>query len=231
MSDFGDDSGVFYFAGDFEGLIFSLIVTVITIVVCLVCTLVICCVRCSINSGDNGQGQLFSGGSILHRSPPNGHQRDVEYQMEQEEEENRERTREWDLSEAPPPAYRHVEEYKNVDLEHAEVVRLKQTMYRLSSHLEPETESLPPDYVSNRGEDEMSERVSISVAPQQTPEGELPPTYSTAQLELMARRTAMGPNTVTEMSIPIDEEESSTAEAFHLRSETPVQETLNAVMQ
>ena len=223
MSDFGDDSGVFYFAGDFEGLIFSLIVTVITIVVCLVCTLVICCVRCSINSGDNGQGQLFSGGSILHRTP-NGHQRDIEYQMEQEEEENREGTREWDLSEAPPPAYRHVEEYKNVDLEHAEVVRLKQTMYRLSSHLEPETESLPPDYVSNRGEDDMSERVSISVS-------ELPPTYSTAQLELMARRTAMGPNTVTEMSIPIDEEESSTAEAFHLRSETPVQETLDAVMQ
>ena len=158
---------------------------------------------------------------ILHRSP-NEHQRDVEYQMEQEEEENREGTREWDLSETPPPAYRHVEEYQNVDLEHAEVVRLKQTTYRLSSYLEPETESLPPDYVSNRGEDEMSERVSISVATQQTPEGELPPTYNNAQLELMARRTATELNTVTEMSIPIDEEESSTAEAFDLQLETPV---------
>ena len=231
MSDFsGGDSSGLNFSGDFEGLVISLIVTVVIIVLCLVCALVICCVRCFIISGDDGQGQLFSGGSILHRTP-NGHQRDVEYQMEQEEEENREGARVRDLSEAPPPAYRHVEEYKNVDLEHAEVVRLKQTTYRLSSHLEPETESLPPDYVSNRGEDDMSERVSISVAPQQTPEGELPPTYSTAQLELMARRTAVGPNTVTEMSIPIDEEESSTAEAFHLRSETPVQETLDAVMQ
>ena len=193
-------------------VIIGVVVTVPVLLICVVCVVNIVC--CSLLQS----GQEF----CPQRSVPSS-RRNTENQLEQDDEETEE-PRVRDLSEAPPPAYRHVEDYKNVDLEHAEVVRLKQTMYRLSSHLEPETESLPPDYVSNRGEDEMSERVSISVAPQQTPEGELPPTYSTAQLELMARRTATELNTITEMSIPIEEEESSTAE-------TPVQETLNAVMQ
>ena len=204
-------------------IIIGVFFSVTVFLCCALCTVIIVClVRCSL---------LQSGQEFCPRRLPSS-RRNTENQLEQDDEETEE-PRVTDLSEAPPPAYRHVEEYKNVDLEHAEVVRLKQTTYRLSSHLEPETESLPPDYVSNRGEDDMSERVSISVAPQQTPEGELPPTYSTAQLELMARRTAMGPNTITEMSIPIEEEESSTAaEALsHLRSETPVQGTLNAVMQ
>ena len=201
-------------------VIIGVVFTVPVLLICVVCIVNIVC--CSL---------LQSRQEFCPRRLPSS-RRNTENQLEQDDEETEE-PRVTDLSEAPPPAYRHVEEYKNVDLEHAEVVRLKQTTYRLSSHLEPETESLPPDYVSNRGEDDMSERVSISVAPQQTPEGELPPTYSTAQLELMARRTAMGPNTITEMSIPIEEEESSTAaEALsNLRSETPVQETLNAVMQ
>ena len=158
---------------EFVREIASLVITVAILFVCIVCAVITCFVCCS--------------PKCCKMCPTRHQQRDNESE-EDDDETIQPRVR--DLSEAPPPAYRHVEEYKNVDLEHVEVVRLKQTMYRLSSHPEPESESLPPDYVSNRGEDEMSERVSISVAPQQTPEGELPPTYSTAQLELMARRTA-----------------------------------------
>ena len=102
----------------------------------------------------------------------------------------------WDLSEAPPPpSYRNVGQYQNVDIEHAEVIRMK-SIYRLSSHTEPhaepETTSLPPDYTSTRGDDVTSERVSNGVGPQeiQITEGGLPPTYSTAQMELMARKGA-----------------------------------------
>ena len=67
--------------------------------------------------------------------------------------------------------------------------------YRISSHVEPETTSLPPDYTS--------QRLSVSVAPQeiQVPEGQLPPTYSTAQLELMAKRTAMEQGTLRELTL------------------------------
>ena len=192
-------------------IIIGVFFSVTVFLCCALCTVIIVClVRCSL---------LQSGQEFCPRRLPSS-RRNTENQLEQDDEE----PRVTDLSEAPPPAYRHVEEYKNVDLEHAEVVRLKQTTYRLSSHLEPETESLPPDYVSNRGGDDMSERVSISVAPQQTPEGELPPTYSTAQLELMARRTAMGPNNYrlgSSKPMTIIAEESSeiqTAE-LHLTSE------------
>ena len=225
MSDFGDGSGGVWNlgVGDFEGLVISLIITVITLVVCLVCTLVICIVRCSVRDcADEGRGQLFSGGSTLHRSP-NGHARqgDLEYQMEQQEEEGEEGTREWDLSEAPPPSYGHVKEYKSVDIERAEVVRLKRSTYRLSSHMEPEEVSLPPDYASNRGEDDTSER-AISAALE---DGQLPPTYSTAQMELMARRSATEldiPTELAETSVPVgdDDHESS-------HSETSVRETPN----
>ena len=101
----------------------------------------------------------------------------------QEEDNNAEAYKTRILSQAPPPAYRNANQYQNIDLEHVEVVRMEET-YRIYTRMEPETTSLPPDYTS--------QRLSISVAPQkiQAPEGQLPPTYSTAQLELMARRTA-----------------------------------------
>jgi hypothetical protein len=60
--------------------------------------------------------------------------------------------------------------------------------------VEPETTSLPPDYTS--------QRLTVSIAPQevQATEGQLPPMYSTAQLELMARRTASEQDAVREFS-------------------------------
>ena len=107
--------------------------------------------------------------------------RETETQEQENDDEEAYKTR--ILSEAPPPVYRNANQYQNVDLEHTEVARMQET-YRISTRMEPETTSLPPDYTS--------ERLSISVAPQeiQASEGQLPPTYSTAQLELMARRTA-----------------------------------------
>ena len=147
--------------------IISLLIAAIIVIICIVCTVIICVMFCVRNQTCSRIRE-----SRLHRD-----------QLEQDDEESGEaRTR--DLSQAPPPAYRNVNKYQNVDLEHTEVVKMKET-YRVSAHLEPETTSLPPDYTS--------QRLSISVASQETqvPEGQLPPTYSTAQLELMARRTAM----------------------------------------
>ena len=103
-------------------------------------------------------------------------------QPEQDEEENGD-IRARNLSQGPPPAYRNANQYQNVDLEHTKVVKSTVT-YRVPTNSEVETTSLPPDYTS--------QRLSISVAPQeiQASKGQQPPTYSTAQLELMARRTA-----------------------------------------
>ena len=117
--------------------------------------------------------------------------RNVDSQLEHIDEEGAEgegNTR--DLTESPPPAYRNVSQYRNVDMEHDEVVRLR-SMYRLSSHMESETLSLPPDYISTQGEDETTERLSSSVAPQEihVPEGQLPSMYSTAHMELTAGNT------------------------------------------
>ena len=149
-------------------LIASVLIVVIIVILFIVCTVLVCvmfCVRSQICSRVRVVG--------LHRDQP-----------EQDEEESGD-VRARDLSQAPPPAYKNVNHYQNVDLEHTEVVRTEEA-YRISTHMEPETTSLPPDYTS--------QRLSISVAPQQeiqAPEGQLPPTYSIAQLELMARRTAM----------------------------------------
>ena len=125
-------------------------------------------------------------------------QRDPESRSGQDDEER-------DLSQVPPPAYRNVNQYQNVDLEHTKVVRTKET-YRISTHMEPETTSLPLDYTS--------QRLSISVAPQeiQAPEGQLPPTYSTAQLELMARRTAVEQDALRELP------EENTEKYFNIRN-------------
>jgi hypothetical protein len=125
----------------------------------------------------------------------------------QDEEENGE-VRARDLSHGPPPAYRNVNQYQNVDLEHTEVIRTDSEAYRLSTNMEPETTSLPPDYTS--------QRLSISVAPQevQATEGQLPPTYSTAQLELMARRTAVELGTVREENTEMHQAE------FHVPSDS-----------
>jgi hypothetical protein len=154
-----------------EGLILGTIFTGITVFICLICLVIICLVRCSL---------LQTGYEFCpsRRVSSRYHNRDIENQPEQDDEEvNRAR----DLSQAPPPAYRNINQYQNVDLEHTEVVRLEET-HRISTHImKPETASLPPDYTP--------QTPSISVAPQevQAPEGQLPPTYSTAQLELMAR--------------------------------------------
>ena len=187
------------FDSELGGLIVGLIATVITIMVCLVCTIVICIVKCSV--GQDGQEpsirpEIQRSLSLRYRDEEN----------QDDEEGGEARTR--DLSQAPPPAYRNVNQYQNVDLEHTEVVRMKET-YRVSAHLEPETTSLPPDYTS--------QRLSISVAPQelQVPEGQLPPTYSTAQLELMARRTAMEQDTIREWaSLPEDNTEAQQSEFY-----------------
>ena len=163
----------FFFAGDMisiEGLVLGTIFTGITIFICLICLIIICLVRCSL---------LQTGHEFCpsRRVSSRYHHRDIENLPEQDDDEvNRAR----DLSQAPPPAYRNVNQYQNVDLEHTEVVRIEER-YRISTRMEPETTSLPPDYAS--------QRLSISVAPQevQAPEGQLPPTYSIAQLDLVAR--------------------------------------------
>lgn len=158
-----------------EGLVIGLFITLIAIIICITCAIVICLVRCFLIR--NGYEFCLS-----QRVASREQHRDIESQTEQDEEDS-EKVRARDLSQAPPPAYRNVSQYQNVDLEHTEVVRTEEA-YRISTHMEPETTSLPPDYTS--------QRLSISVAPQQeiqAPEGQLPPTYSTAQLELMARRT------------------------------------------
>ena len=172
-----DLNGTATFDSDSGGLIVTLAVTVFTVLVCLFCIVVGCIIRCSILR-QNGQDSSLR--ADIRRSL-SARYRDEENQDDEENGEVRAR----DLSQAPPPAYRNVNQYQNIDLEHTEVVRTKEA-YRISSHMEPETTSLPPDYTS--------QRLSISVAPGQeiqVPEGQLPPTYSTAQLELMARRTAM----------------------------------------
>ena len=160
--------------------IVSLVITVAILLVCIVCAVFTCLVCCN--------SCLCQACVTIH------HQRHTENQSKQEDDETNE-PKGGNLSEAPPPSYKHAEEYQNVDLEHAEVVRLKQSTYKLSSHVELEEVSLPPDYTSNRGDHDMSVRMSVA-APQQTQvkDGQLPPTYSTAQLELMARRTATEQN-------------------------------------
>ena len=150
-------------------LIVSVLIAVVIVIVCIVCTIVVCVMYCARNQGCSCIRVRVTG---LHRSQP-----------EQEDEEGGD-DRARDLSEVPPPAYRNANQYQNVDLEHTKVV-ISTAMYRLPANSGVETTSLPPDYTS--------QRLSISVAPQeiQAGEGQLPPTYSTAQLELMARRTAM----------------------------------------
>ena len=185
---------------ELEGLIVSVVITAITVLCCLVCTIVICLVRCSLRENDFE----FVPRPFLPRRPPaqQSINEDVPEEGGGEDDagENGTGRVAWDLTEAPPPpSYRNVGQYQNVDIEHAEVVRMK-SIYRLSSHTEPhaepETTSLPPDYTSTRGDDVTSERVSNGVGPQemQITEGGLPPTYSTAQMELMARRGAMEPS-------------------------------------
>ena len=150
------------------GLIISVLIAVVIVIIFIVCTITVCVMFCVRN-------QTFSRirATRLHRDQP-----------EQDEEGNGD-IRARDLSQGPPPAYRNVNQYQNVDLEHTKVVK-STAMYRLPTNSEVETTSLPPDYTS--------QRLSISVAPQEiqayASEGQLPPTYSTAQLELMARRTA-----------------------------------------
>ena len=195
-----------------EGLIVGLIITIITVVICVICTIITCLVRCSL---------LQTGYEFCPRVVPSRqHHRGIENQPEQDDEESGE-TRTYDLSQAPPPAYRNIYQYQNVDLEHITVVKSTAT-YRIPSNSEPETTSLPPDYTS--------QRISISVASQeiQVPEGQLPPTYSTAQLELMARRTAMEQDTIREWaSLPEDNTETQQSE-FHLPSDSQTNDVSNA---
>ena len=176
----------------------------ITVVLCTVCVIVICIV-CSFPHQACNQRR----DSRLQST-----QRDTQSRFGQDGEESGEVNGARDLSQAPPPAYRNANQYQNVDLEHTEIVRIKET-YRISSHLEPETTSLPSDYTS--------QRLSISVAPQeiQAPEGQLPPTYSTAQLELMARRTATELGTLREENTEIHQTE------FHIPSDSQTADSSN----
>ena len=154
-----------------ETLIVSLFVMFIIVITCIICL-----VRCSLVQS----GYEFCPSRRVSSRHCNRHN---ENQPEQDDEESREDNRARDLSQAPPPAYRNANQYQNVDLEHTEVVRIKETYYRLSVHGESvDTTSLPPDYISHR--------LSISVAQVEIQIPEAPPTYDTAQLELMARRTA-----------------------------------------
>ena len=148
------------------GLIISVLIAVFIVIIFTMCTVTICVVLCVRN-----QTCSHIRVTRLHRDQP-----------EQDDEENGD-VRARDLSQGPPPAYRNANQYQNVDLEHIKVVK-STTTYRLPTNSEIDTTSLPPDYTS--------QRLSISVAPReiQAPEGQLPPTYSTAQLELMARRPA-----------------------------------------
>ena len=198
MSD--SDNQVVISAGDIQGLIITLVVTVSGVVVCLICIVVGCIARCCLLRQD-GQGTPIR--PEIQRVL-SARYRDEENLPVEESGEVRAR----DLSQAPPPAYRNVSQYQNVDLEHTEVVRTEEA-YRISTHMEPETTSLPPDYTS--------QRLSISVAPQQeiqAPEDQLPPTYSTAQLELMARRTAIELGTLREENTEINQTE------FHIPSDS-----------
>ena len=197
MSESSDQPGV-VLDSEFEGVIITLVITVFIIVVCLICTVFACVLR------------YFSGRNrdVLARSyirPEIQRALSARYRDEENQVEEDDRTR--DLSEGPPPAYRNVNQYQNVDLEHTEVVRTEEA-YRISTHMEPETTSLPPDYTS--------QRLSISVPPQeiQAGEGQLPPTYSTAQLELMARRTAMELGTLREETTETHQTE------FHIPSDS-----------
>jgi hypothetical protein len=189
-----------------EGLIVATIFTGITVLICIICLIIICLVRCSL---------LQTGHEFCpsRRVPSRYCNRDIKNQPEQDDEEvNRAR----DLSQAPPPAYRNINQYQNVDLEHTEVVRLEET-HRISTHImKPETASLPPDYTP--------QTPSISVAPQevQAPEGQLPPTYSTAQLELMARSShgMMEQDTPREWTSLSNRERYESQFCFHLLSDS-----------
>ena len=208
------DSDGFYFAGSMisiQGLLVGAVFTGIAIFICLICSIIICLVRCSLLQ----TGYEFCPSRRVSSRYQN---RDIENQDDEENGETRAR----DLSQAPPPAYRNANQYQNVDLEHTEVVRTEEA-YRISTHMEPETTSLPPDYTS--------QRLSISVAPQeiQAGEGQLPPTYSTAQLELMARRTAMELGTPREWtSLSEENTEGYHSEFhFHLPSDPQTEAILN----
>ena len=194
----------FYFAGSMisiEGLILGTIFTGIVTFICLICTIIICLVRCSLLQTGH---EFCPSGRVTSRY----HIRDIENQPEQDDKEV---YRARDLSQAPPPAYRNVNQYQTVDLERTEVVRTEGT-YRISTHMEPETTSLPPDYTSHQ-------RQSISVAPQQeiqAPEGQLPPpTYDSVQLELMARRTTMEQDTLREWISLLEENTDAFQSEFH----------------
>ena len=189
-----------------EGLILGMIFTGITIFICLICLIIICLVRCSLLQ----TGYEFCPSRRVSSRYRN---RDIENQPEQDDEESGE-VRARDLSQAPPPAYRNANQYQNVDLEHTEVVRMEET-YRISTHIKPETTSLPPDYTS--------QGLSVSVAPQEihSLEGQLPPTYRTAQLDLMARRTA------TELGTPSEDNTEAHKSEFHLASESQTEAASN----
>ena len=189
-----------------EKLILGVFVTLLAIISCITCSVVICLVRCFLLR--NGYEFCPS-----QRVPSRQHHRDIENQPEQDEEESG-KVRARDLSQAPPPAYRNANQYQNVDLKHTDIVRIKETYYRLSVHCESvDTTSLPPDYTS--------QRPSISVAPQETQVPEAPPTYDTAKLELMARRATMEEGSLRESRTSLPEVNTETHQfEFHIPSDS-----------
>ena len=189
-----------------DKLILGVFITLLVIISCITCSVVICLVRCFLLR--NGYEFCPS-----RKVPSRQHHGDIESQSEQDEEESG-KVKARDLSQAPPPAYRNANQYQNVDLEHTEVVRIKEAYYRLSVHGESvDTTSLPPDYTSHR--------LSISVAPQEIQVPEAPPTYDTAQFELMARRVAMEEGTLRESRTSLPEVNTETYQSeFHIPSDS-----------
>ena len=206
-----------------EELIAAIFVTTVVLIILSICTIVVCIVRCSL---------LRSGYEFCPRRLPSSRQwrDDEEMNIDQDD-----KTGDRDLSEAPPPSYRHINQYQTVNID--SVVRLK-SIHRLSSHTEPhaepETTSLPPDYTSTRGDDVTSERVSNGVGPQemQITEGGLPPTYSTAQTKQPATRHSIEVRTpevavLYEDGSTISEDIPFTGEHCHIHSYTRVDENYN----
>ena len=138
---------------ELEALIISLFVMIIILITYIICCIIICLVRCSL---------IQSGYEFCPRAVPSRrHHRRIGNQHEEpDDDESGKVDKLRDLSQAPPPAYRNANQYQNVNLEHTEVVQIKEAYYRLLVHCESiDTTSLPPDYTS--------QRPSISVAPEE----------------------------------------------------------------
>ena len=161
-----------------HNLLGTLLVTIFGLIIAFsVITLLVMCIVGCIQQCKQAQKSRHGNRRALSLPQNDMETRDQPTEQDCDEEESGEDNRARDLSQAPPPAYRNAKQYQSVDLEHIEVIIIKETYYSLSVHCEPvDTTSLPPDYTS--------QRLSISVAPEKIEGQQPPPAYNTAQLEL-----------------------------------------------